>query len=189
LGSHSIDIAELDFVPHPVYGEQVLAIEAELRRIWPGFKRIVREIPNPDPNGPGKVHFVSLKGQPFTEAGQPKPPFTLQHVRRIKWLLKRYELLQAGRDLNVKIIETKAKPGRCFVHVDLDKPQQQRSIPAPIDEHVGTTALAPKRTINIADLALTIGAPLDRVEAAVNAAPEDAHTESWVRDNWREVDA
>jgi len=162
------------------YAEALAAIEAELSTIWPGYRRVVRDVPNPDPNDPAPLHFVTLKGTPFTKGGMPVDPFSLGHVRRIKWLLKRYELLQRGLDTEVRIVDDQQRPGRCYVHVNHGKPQTEDGVPPPVSA-TATAGLLVNRAPDVARIALTLGLSLERVERALEARPDDADALSWVQ--------
>lgn len=153
--------------PHP----EIEAIEAELSEIWPGYKRTTRAVNVPEPGGKTRaVLMSSLKGQPFTRGGMPLPPFTLSHVRRIKYLLKRYDLLQSGRDWGVVIISDPKNPSKCYVHVRTEQPQRDEDIPPPV---IGTTkALPVNGRPSAAHIAMQHGYALSRVQAALDEIPD-----------------
>lgn len=99
----------------PFAGE-LLAIEEELDTLWPGYAREANVQPTGD-GGRVCLEGYKLKGRPFTQNGLAAPPFRPEHVRRLKWLLKRHALLMGGQDIGVHIAEGAGRQqGRCYAH-------------------------------------------------------------------------
>jgi len=81
---------------------ELLAIESELDALWPDYQRVPFVMPTYE-DGPVQMEGYKLRGRPFTSAGSPAPPYRIEHVRRLKWLLKRHMLLMQGLDYGVVV--------------------------------------------------------------------------------------
>lgn len=115
MAPHSISPAPLPACAR-AFAEEIHAIEAELDTLWPDYERLPFVVPVP---GGGNVMLEGyrLRGRPFTAQGMAAPPYRPEHVRRLKWLLKRHMLLMQGLDYGVFIAEGAGRQrGRCFAH-------------------------------------------------------------------------
>ncbi len=98
------------------FADELAAIEEELDTLWPGYAREANIVPTGDG---GRVcrEGYKLKGRPFTVNGIPAAPYRMEHVRRLKWLLKRHVLLMGGEDIGVHIAAGAGRQlGRCYAH-------------------------------------------------------------------------
>lgn len=123
MAPHSVDL------PHCAqpHADEIHAIESELDVLWPGYER-VRNI-QPDHNG-NRVQYpgYKLRGRPFGQGGKPMPPYDVQHLRRLKWLLKRHSLLMRGLDYGVVVADGHGRQaGALFAHPT----SEQRPHPEP----------------------------------------------------------
>ena len=165
--------------PHAV---ELHAIEAELDRIWPGYQRlpnVVRAL-----GGSMQMPGYKLKGAPFTVGGMPAPPYTLAHVKRLKWLLKRHALLMVGMDLGVYVSTGAGRQqGKCFAHPVESKPGNHPAPPpevSPVGVPCTMTAEPLRRALTAPRLALELGRSLEAVEAALDAMPQGVDQRAWV---------
>lgn len=157
------------------YRDELASIEAELDEVWPGYERLPfrMRLPNGhDTTLPG----YKLKGRPFTEGGLPRAPYSMDHVRRLKWLLKRHMLLMQGLDYGVVVSEgTKKHEGKCFAHPTgprrpgIPHPQPPHRMPSP---GFGPMAHAiAGRVLSPEDVAVQTGKSLDMVRQALAKCP------------------
>lgn len=162
MGSHSDTIA----APHSLPGcaapfaDEIRAIEAELDTLWAGYARIPLRMPDHS----GRVVLYEgykLKGRPFTASGHPAPPYRIEHVRRLKWLLKRHMLLMQGLDVGVTVTEGAGRQkGRCFAHPT----SEQKPHPEPPRKVAPPNFPQPEQRRSAAREALETGQPLEVVK-------------------------
>jgi hypothetical protein len=157
------------------YAEEIHAIEAELDLLWPDYERLPHVV-----NG---VHYQGyrLRGRPFTSNGHPLEPYSMEHVRRLKWLLKRHMLLMRGLDYGVVVADgSGAQSGRCFAHPT----SQRRPHPNPppgvgpvsFPEHPGAAPARPAA----ADLALELSKPYGLVKRLLDQCPEGVDPRAFI---------
>lgn len=111
------------------------------------------------------------KNEPFI--AEPLPV-----LRRVKWLLKRRELLLSGRDWEVELVTPDARNPRKVFAVPQEPPEAlETDDPRNPRSPIATRWVPP----NAAALALELHISLDRVEAALATLPESHRTDAGVR--------
>lgn len=118
-----------------------------------------------------------------------KVPFShlpYDHRARIKWLLKRHSLLMQGHDWPVIIVQSRARPDKCFTH---PIPPDNGNVPPIIREPPRVTRYGgPKtpqdvpRPLSAPAIALRLGRPLEAVEAALLTLPAGREPLDWCRE-------
>jgi hypothetical protein len=136
--------------------------ESELDTIWPGWRR-----------------------------HEPFGALPYDHRARIKWLLKRHELVAAGRDWPVLIVRDGKNPTKCYAHpippdgsgVTPDIPPPPRDVPLPAASlAAGRAGAGPSPSM----VAFRLRLPVEVVEAALDAMPPGTtDVDAWVR-SWAE---
>jgi hypothetical protein len=163
------------------HATEIAEIERELDRIWPGYDRLPNVVKTPQ--GPAHMPGYKLKGRPFTVSGMPAPPYTLSHVKRLKWLLKRHSLLMRGLDFGVVVSSGAGRQeGKCFAHPIESAPEHHPAPPpkvSPVALPAAPGQAAP--VLSAPRLALEAGRSLEAVEAALDAMPEGADALVWVK--------
>ena len=140
---------------NPIHPDTVAAYEAELDQLFPPTR----------PKGGWR------KGEPFI--AEPLPT-----LRRLKWLLKRRDLLLSGRDWEVELVTPDKRNPRKVFAVPQEPPEaQEQDDPRNPRSPLAVRWVPP----NAAALALELRVSLDRVEAALATLPESHRTDAGVR--------
>lgn len=114
----------------------------------------------------------------------------LPHKTRLKWVLKRHQVLLMGFDCEVVIIAASTDPNRIFAHPHNNRPFVSGTSWEPPRMSVRTVAAenlraAAERVLtrpSASRIAFDLMAPLEAVEAALADCPADAEPAAWVRD-------
>jgi len=139
----------------------LVAVEQELDQIWPGREVITDHATGND----------SLRVKPFNAIPD------IAKLRRIKYLLKRWSLLASGRDWEVRIVgDPRDRTGRkCYAHSILPTDTRpEDGVPPPLV--IPASAPVPAAESPTV-LALRLRVPLETVEAAALASPDDVEAE------------
>lgn len=169
------------------YATEIREIEAELDALWPDYQRIPFNKPTMD-GGAVLLPGYKLRGRPFTVGGRPAEPYRLPHVMRLKWLLKRHELLMQGLDYGIHIAAGQGRQdGACFAHPL--GPDHHPAPPAKVGPPAFPLALqgapvAAEPRVTPMDLALATGRSLETVQAALRTLPPGADPQAHV-ENYR----
>lgn len=148
------------------FRDELLAIERELDSLWPDYERLPFAMPV---YGGGMVVLegYKLKGRPFTSGGLPAEPYRIEHVKRLKWLIKRHSLLMQGLDYGVLVADGAARQaGRCFAHPTSEARPHPEPPPAVARPPFPAALVKAPEQTSAAREAMETGTSLEKVRAA-----------------------
>ena len=183
LAAHSTD----HMFPYPHAARPYLAelklLEAELDILWPGWRKVpvnrhalAMSVSKGDPNVQrqvlGQLADWKKKGEPFMG-------YQIERKRRLKWVLKRHDLLMIGRNEGVLVTDSE-RGDHCYSHPS-EQPHDPNDprIPPPwglVGSHAPPPRLTPTR------VAFDAGVPLEAVEEHLRRCPDDIDPVSWFRE-------